>query len=240
VATVAFTSDDISSDTFWAGINAYHASTPSYTAVGAFALAGYTTKFFQMKPLAFPNLTITAVAQLVQPLLSSLSSLGINYTHELATYPGFLSTSRSIAELEDYGVGLWHFGGRLLPGSLWNDAQSFSKMIRVIRDIIEDGGMAFDVAVKPSLRVAGNPDNAVLPAWREAERLFIPMLYAARLLVPRIQANDLIRDWDDYASWDEILQARDKITWTFGEPLRQLSPDSGAYLNEVNLRCRRK
>ncbi|KAJ7203788.1 hypothetical protein GGX14DRAFT_142780 [Mycena pura] len=90
-------------------------------------------------------------------------------------------------------------------------------MTRVIRDIIEDGGISFDVAVRPSMQVAGNPNNAVLPAWREAERLFIPML-----------------PWDDHASWDQILQEREKVTWTFGEPLRQLAPDSGAYLNEAD------
>ncbi|KAJ7162801.1 hypothetical protein C8R43DRAFT_1123474 [Mycena crocata] len=43
---------------------------------------------------------------------------------------------------------------------------------------------AFDVAIRPSLRAAGNPVNAVLPAWRDAERLFIPML-----------------PWDNHASW---------------------------------------
>ncbi|KAJ7098272.1 FAD binding domain protein [Mycena epipterygia] len=217
VATIEFTSDNLSSDTFWAGINAFHASTPSYTAVGAFALAVYTTEFFQMKPLAFPNLTSSGVGELVQPLLSRLDSLGIKYDHSLVTHPGFLNTTRSIAELEDYVVGVWHFGGRLLPGSLWEDPKSFSRMTKVIRDIIEDGGIAFDVTVRPSLQVSGNPDNAVLPAWRETERLFIPML-----------------PWDDHASWDQILQERDKVTWTFGEPLRQLAPNSGAYLNEAD------
>lgn len=179
IATVEFTSEDLSADIFWAGINAYHASTPSYTLAGGFALAGYTTKWFRLAPLAFPNLTSTAVALLVQPLLTSLDVLDIKYQHSLVTYPGFLNASRSIASLEDYTVGTWHFGGRLLPGSLWKDPESFSRMTRVIRDIIEDGGISFDVAVRPSMQVAGNPDNAVLPAWREAERLFIPMLYVA-------------------------------------------------------------
>lgn len=176
IASVDFTSDNLSPETFWAGINAYHASTPSYTAAGGFALASYTTTWFRLKPLALPRLTPSAAAQLLQPLLTRLDDLGIEYTSSVTTHPGFLNASHSVATLEDYGVGMWHFGGRLLPGSLWADPVSFSRMTRVIRDIIEDGGIAFDVAIRPSLEVAGNPDDAVLPGWRDTERLFIPML----------------------------------------------------------------
>ncbi|KAF7343032.1 FAD binding domain protein [Mycena venus] len=217
VASVDFTSHNLSTETFWAGINAYHASTLSYTAAGGFALAGYTTTWFRLKPLALPGLTPSAAALLLQPLLTRLDTLGIEYTSSVTTHPGFLNASQSVGTLEDYGVGMWHFGGRLLPGSLWADPDAFRHMTSVIRDIIEDGGIAFDVAIRPSLEVAGNPDNAVLPAWRDTERLFIPMLV-----------------WDDYATWPEILQTRDKVTWKFGEPLRQLAPDSGAYLNEAD------
>ncbi|KAJ7613794.1 hypothetical protein B0H17DRAFT_1220721 [Mycena rosella] len=202
IATVEFLSENLSSDTFCEGINAFHASTLSYTAAGGFGFSAYTTKFFRLKPLAFPNITSTAVAEIVQPLLSSLELLGISYIHSLTTYPGFLNAVRHITESADYGVGLQHFGGRLLPGSLWKDLKSFSRMTSVIREIIEDGGTAFDVAMRPSL---------------QAERLLIPML-----------------PWDDYASWDEILQTRNKVTWTFDEPLRRLAPDSGAYLNEAD------
>lgn len=217
IATVEFTSENHTADTYWSAINAYQRSTPSYTAAGAFALAYYTANSFRMHPLAFPNATAAAAAPRVQPLLARLAALGINYTHALTTYPTFLSAARSTADRADYGVGLWHFGGRLLPRALWETPQSFARMTSVIRAIIEDGGAAFDVAVRPSRAAAGDPDNAVLPAWRDAERLFIPML-----------------TWDDHASWEEILEARKKITWTFGEPLRRLSPGGGAYLNEAD------
>ncbi|KAF7336904.1 FAD binding domain protein [Mycena venus] len=217
MAAIEFTSEDISLDTFWAGINAYHASTPSYTAAGGFAVATYTPAFFRLMGLVLPNLTSLAAASLIQPLLTRLDELGIKYISSLVTHPGFLNASQDFTSRGDFSVGAWHFGsGRLLPRTLWADPDAFKRMTRVIRDIIEDGGMTFDVAVHPSLD-AGNPDNAVLPAWREAERLFIPML-----------------PWDDYASWPEILQARDKVTWAFGEPLRQLTPDSGVYLNEAD------
>jgi hypothetical protein len=139
---------------------------------------------FSLMPLAFPNLTSAAAALLVQPLLASLDALNIKYTSSLVTHLGFLNASQSMASVADYRVGVWHFGGRLLPGSLWADPQSFAQMTRAIRDIMEDGGIAFDVAVRPSLKVAGNPDNAVLPAWREAERLFIPMLCVGSAYLP--------------------------------------------------------
>ncbi|KAJ7239892.1 hypothetical protein C8J57DRAFT_1372268 [Mycena rebaudengoi] len=213
-ATVEFTSEGISADTFWAGINAYHASTPSYTPAGGFAIATYTTEMFSLSPLVFPNLSSTDAALLIQPFLTTLDALDIKYTHSLVTKPGFLSASQSLADIT---VGTGQFGGRLLPGSLWTDPQSFARMTRVIRNIIEDGGSCFDVALHPSLQVAGNPNNSVLPVWRDAERLFIPVL-----------------PWDDFASWDQILQQRAKITWKFDEPLRRLTPNSGAYLNEAD------
>jgi hypothetical protein len=184
IANVEFTSENISSETFWAGINAFHASTPSYTAVGGFALTTYTKDMFSLMPLAFPNLTSTAAALLVQPLLASLDALNIKYTSSLVMHLGFLNASQSMASVADYRVGVWHFGGRLLPGSLWADPQSFARMTRAIRNIIEDGGIAFDVAVRPSLKAAGYPDNAVLPAWRKAERLFIPMLCVGSAYLP--------------------------------------------------------
>ncbi|KAJ7931896.1 hypothetical protein B0H13DRAFT_2308281 [Mycena leptocephala] len=31
----------------------------------------------------------------------------------------------SIAELDEYSVGVWHFGGRLLPASLWTDPGAY-------------------------------------------------------------------------------------------------------------------
>ncbi|KAJ7092987.1 hypothetical protein B0H15DRAFT_1021003 [Mycena belliarum] len=216
-ALLEFTSENISTDTYWEAINAYQASTPSYTTVGGFALAYYTARSFEMKPLVFPNFTADAAATLVQPLLSRLDTLGINYTYSLTTYPSYFTTTRSIAALQDHNVGMWHWGGRLLPASLWADPRSFARLTRVIRAIIEDGGEAYDVGFRPTLRAAGYPDNAVLPAWRDSERLFIAML-----------------PWDNRATWDEILQAREKITWTFGEPLRQLTPGGGTYLNEAD------
>lgn len=172
-ATIEFTSEGLLADTFWAGINTYHASTPAYTAAGGFAIATYTTEMFSLSPLVFPNLSSTDAALLIQPFLKTLDALKIKYTHSLVTHPGFLSASQSLASIS---VGTGQFGGRLLPGSLWKDPGSFARMTRVIRDIIEDGGSCFDVALHPSIEVAGNPNNAVLPAWRDAERLFITVL----------------------------------------------------------------
>lgn len=175
IASVEFTSEKLSSDTFWAGVNAFHASTPSYTAAGGFALSTYTPRFFHLQYLALPNLSSTAAAALLQPFLARLDALDIQYTSSLVTHPGFLNVSQ-IGSVADYSVAMWHFGGRLLPASLWHDPEAFDRMTHIIRDIVEDGGLIFDVAVRPSLEAAGNPDNAVLPAWRDTERLFIPML----------------------------------------------------------------
>lgn len=68
------------------------------------------------------------------------------------------------------------FGGRLLPRTLWTSPGGLNKLTSTIRTMVDDGVNAFDIAIRPTAKAAGNPHNAVLPAWRDAERTFNPTL----------------------------------------------------------------
>jgi len=87
----------------------------------------------------------------------------------------------------------------------------------ILKNITAAGGLAYDVVIRPPQDLPHLPAKAILPAWREAQKFLITML-----------------PWNDTATDAQILSDRSKITHTFDEPLRQLAPLSGAYLNEAD------
>jgi hypothetical protein len=170
--TISFTTgSNVTLDTWWDAVNFYHTSTPNYTAAGAFALAYYFPGDFQLQNLFVPNATAGHVWTLVHPFLEKLDILRIPYKFTITTHPGHLSAYKNVYGKGVMPVGLNQFGGRLLPARLWEDERAFKKMTKVIRDIVDDGSEIFDVAIRPKT----GAHNAVLPAWRDSERLFIPM-----------------------------------------------------------------
>jgi len=49
-------------------------------------------------------------------------------------------------------------------------------LVNVLRGVANAGGGILDVTVRPGLEVAGSPNNAVLPAWRDAlHSLFVTL-----------------------------------------------------------------
>ncbi|KAG5219660.1 Fad binding domain protein [Salix suchowensis] len=79
--------------------------------------------------------------------------------------------------LRSFAVGIVQFGGRLLPRSLWESKASLAKLESVVRTMIEDDAVIFDIAVSPTKERGGNPKNPELPARRDAERTFYQTLY---------------------------------------------------------------
>ncbi|KAF6838655.1 FAD binding domain-containing protein [Colletotrichum musicola] len=82
--------------------------------------------------------------------------------------------------------------------------------------IVEEGGyiVGFNIQGK-GIRAPNPPDNAVNPAWRGA---------LAHILTAAF--------WRPSSSEEEIRKASDKLTFDWGQQLRDLTPDSGAYMSE--------
>ncbi|TFK40206.1 FAD binding domain protein [Crucibulum laeve] len=198
LAQLSFTSSNISADTFWEAISA--------------------KDLFALGPVFAPGLDKAAVLGLTKPLRTKLNALCINYTFSTTSYSNIRSaTLAADAMVGELQVSIYQFGGRLLPRSLWESNDTLASLLGVLKGIVDDGASILDVAIRPTLDAAGHPHNAVLPAWRESERLLLPIL-----------------PWDDYASLEQMHLLAHKLTWDYGEPLRALTPDSGAYLNEAD------
>ncbi|KAL0567786.1 hypothetical protein V5O48_014206 [Marasmius crinis-equi] len=217
IASINFTSEGISQDTYWEAIDAYQAATPNFTAAGAFAQTQYTNENFNLYPLWATNKTVAETQALLRPILDTLDRLKINYTTAADLHDGYLQAYNSVAQWRDFQTARGLTGSRLLPHSLWEDETKLSTLKKAIRGIVDGGGAAFDFAYRPTLAVAGNPDNAVLPAWRDAERLFLAVL-------PQTDGESIA----------QVLTDQNKITTQYIQPLVDLTPGSGAYPNEAD------
>ncbi|KAL4257798.1 oxygen-dependent FAD-linked oxidoreductase family protein [Pleurotus pulmonarius] len=200
---------------WWEAVDFYQENTPKTTDAGGVSYSFYSEGSFQMAPLFLPNSTAADVKEHIQPLVNKLESLGIPHNLTIAEFPGFFAAHEGLFPPESFAVGVMQFGGRLLPRSLWESKASLAKLKSVVRTMVEDDAVIFDIAVSPTKERGGNPKNAVLPAWRDAERTFYPTL-----------------PWMDRAPLSVAVQQENKITHAYDAALRALAPKSGAYLNE--------
>jgi hypothetical protein len=176
IASINFTSEGISQDTYWQAIDAYQASTPALTDAKVWGMAQYTAATFTLNPVFGVNRSSSEVTALIQPLLDTLDNLGVNYVTATNTYSGYLDAYNTLTFLKDFKVADILVGSRLLPRSLWEDVETLHGLQSTIRSILEGGTATVDFILRPTLEVAGNPKNAVLPAWRNTERHFVVVI----------------------------------------------------------------
>ncbi|KAF7378506.1 Fad binding domain protein [Mycena sanguinolenta] len=208
IASINFTSEGISQNTHWKAIDAYQASTPALTDAKVWGMAQYTAGTFMLNPVFGVNKSSSEVTALIQPLLDTLDNLGINYVTATSTYSGYLDAYNTLAFLKDFTVAADILvGSRLLPRSLWENPVTLKRLQRTIRNILNQRTAAVDVILSPTLKVAGNPNNAVLPAWRNAERHFTVVI--------------------SVVDGQEALDNQDRITTEFIPELKRLTPRSG-------------
>ncbi|KAJ8094936.1 hypothetical protein PM082_010152 [Marasmius tenuissimus] len=215
VGSLNFTSDGIDQDTFWKAIDAYQAITPTLTNAKIFAIAVYSTQFFTLNPVFAVDKSASEVSTLLRPLLETLDGLGVKYQTAVDTYDGYLEAYNTVTFLREFKVANIVFGSRLLPRSIWEDKEELEELQRTIRRIIEGGALVQDFSMRAT--GSGNEDNAILSAWREAERHFA-------VILPLVDGDSL----------EHIVRDRNRITTEFIPALKQLTPGSGAYLNEAD------
>ncbi|KAJ7205529.1 hypothetical protein GGX14DRAFT_458557 [Mycena pura] len=216
-ASINFTSDGISQDTYWQAIDAYQSSTPALTDAKVWGMAQYTAATFTLDPVFGVNKTSSEVEALIRPFLDTLDNLGVKYVTATNTYSGYLDAYNTLTFLKHFTVADILVGSRLIPRSLWDDPEQLQSLQSTIRTILEQGTEAVDFILRPTLEVAGNPDNAVLPAWRDAERHLT-------IILPLVDGQPTV----------EALQNQDRITTELIPGLKKLTPQSGSYQNEAD------
>ncbi|KAF9262471.1 FAD-binding domain-containing protein [Marasmius fiardii PR-910] len=213
IGSLNFTSKGITQDKFWKALDAYQATTPKLTDAGLWAGAHYSTEYFVMYPLFGIDKTPAELSALLQPLVDTLIKLGVNYTSNIKSFDTYFDGWASNGFLEKFKPGKAVFGSRLLPRSIWEDEQSFESFTAATRSILLNEPGVTTVFELIQKLPPDEGQNAVLPAWREAERHFMTPLV-------------------DGESLEDIHAKQDKITYEILPALRDLTPHSGVYHNE--------
>ncbi|KKY27826.1 putative fad fmn-containing isoamyl alcohol oxidase [Diplodia seriata] len=214
-ANLTFTADGLSADTFYEAIGAWQTELPKFVDAGAMIIYTFTNSFFAITPITAPGVSSDELASLLQPYKDKLASLNITYSSYIHQFDGYYSQFSTMQS--PIQVGIAQYGGWLLPRSVVetsNDA-----LVAAYRNITEDGATFINVALNVSKAVAGDVDNAVLPAWRDA-------LVSAVLTTP----------WNFTAPWEEMVEWQDKLTNNYIPQLTALAPESGCYSNEGDFR----
>lgn len=170
VAILRFTPEGITQDAYWKGIASYLAHTPAFKAAKAMAFTVISPLEFVITPLFAVDRTVDEVKELLQPITSTLDNLNIEYLYLVNTYPTYAEAFASVPafQLQNQDIANFQLANRLLPTSLWDDKKSAEEVLAALRAITDGGGFAMDVLAHPTLEVAGHPNNAVHPAWRDA------------------------------------------------------------------------
>ena len=219
-ASLSFTTANITEETFVAGVQAWHTHAASIIDTGAMVIFFMTTTGFNLLPITIPGKSVPEVQAILQPLLSSLSALGISYSLTTTSYPRFIQHFNQYEGPLPYGYipAAQLTGGRLIPRSVVED--NASGLTTIARNISLTPGFSWSgVTLSVPHSTAGNSpgSNAVLPAWRDA-------LISAS--IPSF--------WNFTAPLEYNLKNEDTMTNYVVPMLEQLTPGSGTYLNEAN------
>ena len=166
-ANLTFSSEGISTDTFYAALTAWHETLPKLVDAGAMTVYYVTSDAFVLTPFTGPGIPASKAKDLLQPFIDALHRLGISYNMtgpmDFPTYLDEYNTFQLPLE-----VSVAQYGGRLIPRSVVeNNTDALTAAIRTINEQ-ESAPLFCGVGLNVNFSVAGNVDNAVLPAWREA------------------------------------------------------------------------
>ena len=204
---------DISKDTYYEAVTRFHATLPTIVDAGGMVVWFFTSTSFAISPITAPDTSRDDLLSLMEPFITDLAELGIEYDMHAEEFPSYLSQFQTMQG--EIGVGEAQYGGWLIPRSVVqenNDA-----LTTAYREITEDGATVIGVALNVSREVTGDVYNAVLPSWRDT-------LIHTTLTTP----------WKWNAK-EEMVEMQRKMTEEYIPKLTALAPDAGAYLNEVCL-----
>lgn len=199
------------SEAYWKAIETWYSLVPRTADLGGYTYTVIDAQQFSM-PLFVPNRTRSEVLDLLSPLHNKLKELGIGYSSKTVSHPKFLDAWKVYFEPQGPAGDTSHLTSHLIEREVFYE--SLSKVTDVARSIIRDGGALLQMVIGASHSVAGNPNNAVNPGWRNASML----AYAASG-----KPNSTDADIDN------------QVTHVWGDRLRSLSPASGTYMNEADV-----
>ncbi|KAF7530371.1 hypothetical protein PCG10_003742 [Penicillium crustosum] len=153
--------------------------------------------------------TYGVVVSMTSKAYPELPTVSAHYVDDFPTYHDAYQTTNPPSNITDQ-LG----GGRLIPRSVVEE--NLADLTTVFRNIVErNAGFLISGVMVNSSRVA-YPDNSVNPAWRDA------------------LMNIVIAAPFDYTEWESNIDTQQLITDVLMPTLEELTPGSGAYLNEAD------
>lgn len=213
----------VSNTTFWNGIRAYLKFGPKICDAGGigynFINHGINGTLTFTSSLTFPGLNATQANAVSASLFTELNKVGMNITNP---YAASRKRDLSFAQANTYparGAGQMNtrLASRLFPRANFEDDDLLSDTLSAIQNFVVEGGYTFhSVNHCPTLAVAGNPDNAVNPAYRVAA------MHA--------------QGWDSGPAVGPVdIQKKNYERFSrYFQPWRDVSPDSGSYMGEAD------
>lgn len=213
------TNMNVSVPQFWAAWYEVFQELSTYTDAGDhlfFAISKSEDGQFtsNMGPWFAPEKTNSELKTLTAPLFARIQALGITLDPVFKEYDKFYDAWGADLPVGGWGTQTARIGSRLLPKSTWRDPGKLEATFQALRSIVEDGGIWLGTAMEPAGKM-GYPDNAVNPAWREAEHFAI-----------------ITTQWNPSDPEPVEKEKSDRLTFDWMPRLRELSPGGGTYLSE--------
>lgn len=166
-ANLTFTNANISQDIFYDAVGAYHALNPKIVDTGAMSVWFVTNRSFILTQLTAPNMTTAEVTALLKPFTDRLESLHVKYDMVVKSFPNYLDSFNAMQAplFAVKAIGTSQYGGWLIPRLVVE--KNNAALTAVVRNITTSNAQFVGIGVNVSKAVAGDVNNAVLPAWRE-------------------------------------------------------------------------
>ncbi|KAJ0413820.1 FAD-binding domain-containing protein [Aspergillus carlsbadensis] len=203
---------------------------------GGYVYPGLATGFYSTALLATSKLSKTEARESLQPLIRFTNNLlGLTFgTVNITTVPGIYDivgpgATSLLTNANNLGVAM---SSRLIPRHYFQDQSSRANLSSILYDIFRAGQTNTQIPVLPlqlnlvapasyklleSDKPGGPGASSVTPVWRESLWHVIHT-----------------REWDGTTTSPATVQRYWQATHDAMRPLREFTPDSGAYINEAD------
>ncbi|KAJ5969057.1 hypothetical protein N7501_005305 [Penicillium viridicatum] len=209
---LSFSDTGVSRDTFFAAVSMFVSILPSIGETGGATVWWLTNTTLSTSPTTIPGGTATLFNSLFDPLIAFLEQSNIRYTYYVDDFPTYYDAYQTMSPPNNITDQL--AGGRLIPRSVVEE--NLADLTTVFRNIVERNARFLISGVMVNSSRVAYPDNSVNPAWRDA------------------LMNIVIGALFDYTEWESNIAPQQVITDLLMPTLEELTPRSGAYLNEAD------
>ncbi|EEA18648.1 hypothetical protein TMatcc_010808 [Talaromyces marneffei ATCC 18224] len=217
-ALVFNNTDTPGNEVYWKAIELWYEYFPSLTVNNNTVQFVLLNSTLDAQAINLPGQTVEDVNNLMAPYLSELDNLGIKYSFKTeyseTYYDHFNNYYGPLPHGAEPVTTILY--ARLVPRKVIQDKKANSKLIDSLRSVVSNGKWLIGCGVF-NLQNKVHPDNAVLPAWRDAQAVCI--------------ANGF---WNFEAPTEENLKLKEELADFHAPAMDAATPDSGVYMNEVD------